>query len=221
MEDILPKITPHSSARKLAKGATLLYQSEIPRHVYTVSKGLIRAYSITSSGEERTISLHSRGDIFPLSWLYGETSSTLFYYDAVEASEVLATPKKLFLETINSQPETQANIMKHVVKEHTAQQMRITALEQATAIEKISLTLYYLMIRHGRQYKPGYYTLNIKLTHTIIASLVGLTRESTALHMSNLKKSDVVSYKGFIYTIHKPGLERFISEDSFKNVVLR
>lgn len=218
MDDILPEITPVSTTRKLAKGTTLLYQSEIPRYVYTVSKGLIRAYSITSSGEERTISLHSRGDIFPLSWLYGETSSTLFYYDAIETSEVLATPKTRFLETVNSRANIQEQMMRYVVNEHTAQQMRITALEQATAMEKISLTLYYLMIRHGRQLKPGYYTLNIKLTHTVIASLVGLTRESTALHMSHLKKNQVLTYKGFIYTIHKPGLERFISEDGFKNV---
>lgn len=221
MEDILQAVTPHSTTRSISKGATLLYQSEIPRFTYTVSKGLIRAYSIASSGEERTISLHSKGDVFPLSWIYGETNSTLFYYEAVEDSEIVCTPKSTFLSTVYNDPVALQSVVKHIVNEHTAQQMRITALEQPTAIEKISLTLYYLLIRHGRQRTPDYYTLTIKLTHTMIASLVGLTRESTALHLSSLKKSGVLTYKGFIYTIHKPSLEKFISEDGFKDVVLR
>lgn len=221
MDEILQTLSPHSTIRSLSKGSTLLYQSEIPRHAYIVTKGLIRAYSVASTGEERTISLHSRGDIFPLSWVYGETRSTLFYYEASEPSELICVPKDIFLKKVMDNRASLDYMLKYLVNEHTAQQMRITALEQATASEKISLTLYYLMIRHGRERQPGYYTLTIRLTHATIASLVGLTRESTALNMSSLKKSGVVTYQNFIYTIHKPSLERFISEDGFKDVVLK
>ena len=79
MEELLQSLTPHVTVRSIKKGSTLLYQSEIPREAFIVKKGFIRAYTITSSGDERTVALHSRGDIFPLSWIYGETKNTLFY----------------------------------------------------------------------------------------------------------------------------------------------
>ncbi|MNU08687.1 hypothetical protein D3C72_2548440 [compost metagenome] len=54
----------------------------------------------------------------------------------------------------------------------------------------------------------------------MIASLVGLTRESTAVNLAKLKERDVVTYSNFIYVVNKQNLERFIGEDSFKDVSL-
>ncbi len=58
------------------------------------------------------------------------------------------------------------------------------------------------------------------MTQSMIASLVGLTRESTAVNLKLLKKKGIVTYSNFTYTVNKHNLERFVGEDSFKNVTL-
>lgn len=220
MDELLAAIAPHATARTIAKGTTLLYQSEIPRFAYIVKSGLIRAYTITSSGEERITSLHTEKDVFPLSWIYGKTPSTLFYYEAVVDTEVLCIPKTVFLQLIEKHPHLLTHLFDFTVSEYTALLVRITALEQATAAEKIALTLYYLMIRHGVERKPGEFTIELKITQSMIAGLVGVTRESAAVNLSALKKKGVVSYSHFTYHINKSALERYVGEDSFKDLAL-
>lgn len=220
MDELLSALKPHATTRFFKKGATILYQSEIPRSVFIVRKGLIRAYSITSSGEERIAALHSRHDVFPLSWVYGKTPHTLFYYEASSDCEVVCIAKDAFTETISHQPKLLKNILEFAVSEYTAMLIRVTALEQSTAAEKIAMTLYYLMMRHGVEHKPGMFTINFKMTQSMLAHLVGLTRESTTVNLKTLQHKEVVSYKNFTYTIDKARLERFVGEDSFTGVSL-
>jgi CRP/FNR family transcriptional regulator len=221
MEDLLEALNPYLTHRTLKSGSTLLYQSEIPRHAIIVRSGFIRAYTITSSGDERIVALYTKGDVLPLSWIYGETKTTLFYYEAGTDTEISLVSKDIFVETVQKSPVFTERIMRYSVNEHTAQLMRITALEQSNASEKVAFTLYYLLMRHGFERKPGYYTIDMKLTQSTIASMVGITRESTAIVVAKLKARGVVSYRNFIYVINKKKLEQFLGEDSFKDISLK
>ncbi|MEO5949483.1 MAG: cyclic nucleotide-binding domain-containing protein, partial [Candidatus Saccharimonas sp.] len=126
MEELLRSLDPHITHRSLKKGSTVLYQSEIPHEAYIVRKGFIRAYTITSSGDERTVALHTRGDIFPLSWVYAETKNTLFYYEAGSDVELSCVAKASLVSTIATSPELMSKILRFAVNEHTALLMRIT-----------------------------------------------------------------------------------------------
>lgn len=221
MKELLQALDPHITRRSIKKGSTLLYQSEIPREAYIVRRGVIRVYTITSSGDERTVALHTQGDIFPLSWVYGETKSSLFFYEAGSNVELACISRSTLVSSIAASSELTAKLLRFTVNEHTALLMRITALEQSSAVDKIALTLYYLLIRHGIERKPGLFTIDIKMTQSMIASLVGLTRESTAVNIAKLKEREVITYSNFIYVVNRSNLEKFIGEDGFKDVLLK
>lgn len=219
MSELESIVKQFGSARVVKKGSILIYQSEVPRRALVVRKGVVRAYAITNSGEERTVSLHDNGDILPLSWVFGETSSSLFYYDTITDCEIIAVPKTELVEAAAKNPQVLKDILKLTMNEYTSLLLRITALEQSSAAEKIALTLYYLLYRHGEETDPGTYSIHIKMTQSMIASLVGLTRESTAVNLKLLKKKGIVTYSNFTYTVNKTNLERFVGEDSFKNAL--
>lgn len=221
MDELLTALETDATTRVFKKGTTVLYQSEIPRSAFIVRKGLVRAYTITSNGEERVTTLHTKNDIFPLSWIYGETPNTLFYYEATTDCELVCIPKATLVDTIATHPVHMAALIKSTVNSYTALLIRITALEQSTAAEKIAMTLYYLVIRHGVERKPGEFTINLKMTQSMIASLVGLTRESTAVNLKLLQKKQIISYSNFTYVINKSKLERYVGEDGFKDISLR
>jgi CRP-like cAMP-binding protein len=63
------------------------------------------------------------------------------------------------------------------------------------------------------------YELNLRLSQAMIASLIGQTRESTTRNLKQLKQSGVVTYTSGVYVVDRPRLEKFIGEDSFRDLL--
>ena len=220
MDSLIQQLRPHATVRFAKKGSNILFQGEVPRRVSIVRDGIVRAYTITSTGEERTIALYGKDDVFPLTWIMGETTNSLFYYEALTDVRLMTTTKDAFLNTTMTDSAHLATIFGYVGKLYTSLLLRITGLEQSRAIEKIGFTLYYLLFRYGNEDKPGIFTVNIKLSQLMIASLVGLTRESTAKNLKVLKDKKILSYTKSSYKINKEKLEAFLGEDGFRDLQL-
>lgn len=220
MEALIQQLRPRSTMRVVKKGGNIFFQGEIPRKAMIVRDGIIRAYTITSGGEERVVSLFGRGDIFPLSWVLGETTNTLFYYDAVSEARIMSVDREELLAAVTETPASMSAMLSFVGNQYTSLLLRITGLEQSRAVEKIGFTLYYLLFRYGIEKKPGYYTINMKLSQLMIANLVGLTRESSTKNLKALKEKGVITYSGSMYTVNKQKLEQFLGEDSFRDLTL-
>lgn len=220
MEALIQQLRSQGTMRVIKKGGNVFFQGEIPRKAMIVRDGIIRAYTITSGGEERVVTLYGRGDVFPLSWLLGETSNTLFYYDAVSETRLMSVSKEDFMHAITSNPAAMSAVLGFVGNQYTSLLLRITGLEQSRAVEKIGFTLYYLLFRYGIEKKPGHYTINMKLSQLMIANLVGLTRESSTKNLKVLKDKGIISYSSSMYTVNKHKLEQFLGEDSFRDISL-
>lgn len=220
MEEILARLHPFSQVRLFKKGSTILFQGEIPRRGYIVRDGVVCAYTVKASGEQMIVGFFSKGDVLPLPWLLETSSTSMFYYEALEDTRVSTFSKVDFDKVIAEDPALLKPLLKFLSNQYTAQLVRITALGQSRAVEKISFTLYYLVFRYGVEKRPGIYTLSIKLSHLIIANLTGLTRESTTTNLKTLKSKGIVSYTRPTFTIDKAKLERFIGEDGFRELSL-
>lgn len=220
MEQFLTQLKPYSSLKVFKKGSNVYFQGEVPRKAMIVRDGIIRAYTITSTGEERIVALYGKNDILPLTWVLGETSNTLFYYDALSETRVLAVSKVDFNSILDANPDLVRMMLGFVANNYTAMLLRITGLEQSRAIEKIGFTLYYLLFRYGIESTPGQFTIDVKMSQNVIASLVGLTRESTTKNLKLLKDKKVIDYNSSTYTVNKQKLENFLGEDSFRDLSL-
>jgi CRP-like cAMP-binding protein len=183
-----------------------------------VRSGVIRAYTITSSGEERTVSLHSDGDLLPMTWVLGVTNNSLFYYEAVTDCRVFQVSRKAFNAYLDVKPERIKAMLNQTAMIYSSLLLRITGLEQSRAVEKIGFTLYYLLFTRGKEVKPGIFRIDVRLSHSLFGSLVGLTRESTAKNMKLLRDKGIIDYASFTYTVDKAKLEAFLGEDGFRDL---
>jgi CRP-like cAMP-binding protein len=218
MDDLLRELKPHGSFKTITKGGNVLFQGEIPRFVMVVRSGIIRAYTITSAGEERTVSLHGDGDILPLTWALGTTNNSFFYYEAVTDCRIFQVPRPAFSDFLDSNPDRLRAMLNRTATIYTSLLLRITGLEQSRAIEKIGFTLYYLLFTRGKETKPGIFRIDVRLSHALFGSLVGLTRESTAKNMKLLRDKKIIDYASFTYTVDKAKLEAFLGEDGFRDL---
>jgi CRP/FNR family transcriptional regulator len=220
MPDIISHIQPFAARRVFNRHAILLYQGEVPRDAFVVLSGVVKTYSINAAGEEQIATFESRGDMFPSSWIFQKASSTIYYYEALTDVEVLTLPKSTLLDLFVKEPGLRAETVDYLAGRYTGMLLRITSLEQSRARDKIMFTLYYLLFRYGRQRRAdsGVYAIELKLTHSIIAALVGLTRETTTNELSKLKSEGILNYTAHQYSVDKAKLERTLGEDSFENV---
>lgn len=220
MQDVITAIRPYATKRTFKKHSILLYQGEAPRAAYALLSGVVKVYSINSAGEEQIAAFEANKDIFPMPWIFHKSSTTLYYYEALTDCEVLTVPREQLHKALESNTKLLTSVLDYFTVTYTSMLLRVTALEQSRAREKIMFTLYYLLSRYGRQIKPGIYRVELALTHGTIASLVGLTRETTTTELSRLRRQKVVSYTAHDYTIDKAKLERLLGEDSFKDLTL-
>lgn len=221
MENIAELLPTQSTRRSVKKRSILIYQGEIPRQAYIVLDGVFKAYRLGNFGEEQIVGFKTKGDMFPDTWIFGKTSSALYYYEALEDSEVLTVEKPVLMNVIEENPEIKEKVFDYIVNGYTGLMMQITALEQSRAAEKLLLMMYYLMFRYGKETTPGVYHVDLRLTHTTLGSLMGLTRETTTMELGRLKRKNIVNYSSKGFTIYRRELEKRIGDESFSSIRLQ
>jgi CRP/FNR family transcriptional regulator, cyclic AMP receptor protein len=215
----LEPLIAKSVQRKYSSGSTVLYQGEAPRSACILVDGIIKVYTISPEGEEQIILFLVEGDIFPLSWLFKKNPAVMFFYEALTNCRVAMVPPDELRESIMETPEKMASLIDYFAKNYTASLVRVNALQQSKAKDKLVYMLYYLCRRHGEEVlKNGRTVIPISLTHQNFASLVGLTRETTAIEMNKLKKQRVISYRQQKYYVDIPKLLEIMGEDSFRDI---
>lgn len=221
MEQIATLIPTKSTRRSVKKRSILIYQGEVPRQAYIVLSGVIKVYRLGTFGEEQIVGFRTKGDLFPESWVFGKTSCSLYYYEALDDSEVLTVEKPVLLDLIESHADLKNHVFDYLLNNYTSLLLQTTALEQSRAAEKLLLMMYYLMLRYGRETNGGIYHVNLRLTHSTLGSLMGLTRETTTMELGRLKRKKIVNYNSSGFTINKLKLEKRLGDESFGTVQIK
>lgn len=221
-EDHIAKSLP-GTRRTLKANTPVLYQGEVPRNGFYILSGVVKAYTLQRSGDEQIVSFFGPGDFFPLPWLCKKSSNSIFYHETLDMCSVINVTRDDIQHHVLYQSENKDRLLDKLVEDQAGYLMRITALEQPRAAEKILFTLYYLLYTFGKPTKnstnEGIYRIDLKLTHAIIASLVGMTRETTATELNKIKKKGIIEYRKKIYTVNKSKLEKALGEDAFTELV--
>lgn len=220
MKPHIDAIRANGTPRMYKAGSSIFFQGEFPRHGMLISKGTVRAYTIASSGEERTIGFFTRGDMLPIAWLLDQVAISLFHYQALDDVRVVQFSKTDFDGLILNDPLLLKSLFASLSRDYSASMFRINGLEQSRADEKIAFTLYFLVFRYGKPLQNGRYEITLRLRHAILASMVGLSRESTTKVLRNLQEKGIISYTGGIYIVDKDSLEHYVGEDVFKDLEL-
>ena len=218
MKQLLSHLRPIGTPSIYRKGSSIFFQGEVPRFAVIVLDGVVKAYTISHDGDEAIVNLYGKGSIIPIAWVSDQSAVALFNYDAVNDVRVLKLNKADFTNAVNTDPVLQKEYLQHIVHSQAGLMLRVTGLCQARASTKICYTLYYLVFCYGLEKSPGVYEIDLKITQSMLANLIGQTRESTSKNLKALKKAGVVDYTSSTYYVNKAKLEQYLGEDSFRNL---
>lgn len=188
----LLEFASHYPTRKYGKGELILVEGEVPSCAYLIKKGVVKGYSITTEGTEKPIAFDNVGEIFPVGWVFKKLRWSPYYYDAFVDTEVYCIPRDEYIEFLRANPDIMFDVFDYFINRYLYFQMRVNALEQSKAIDKIIHTLHFLALRFGKEVAPNTVQILLPLSQQELANIMGLTRETTGIELGKLVKRGIV-----------------------------
>jgi CRP/FNR family transcriptional regulator len=181
------------------KKELISHAHDLSSSVFYIKTGYVRVYRISEQGEELTLTILKPKDFFPLH--YGiATVSSQYYLEAITPLEVWKAPQERFLTFIKTNPEIFFEITAQILVRFDGVLSRMECLVFSCARVKVAAMLLACAKRFGLE-QGSDRVIQVPLTHHDIATLVGITRETTSLEMKKLEKEGFVSRMGKLVVI--------------------
>ena len=201
MKQLITQLRTIGTSTLYRKGERIYFQGEVPHSAIVILDGIVKAYTIGSSGEQAIIHLWGKGSILPIAWANNQASIALFHYEAMEDVRALAVKKHDLHATLDNNVAYLTEYLAYSNRIQAGMLLRINSLCQPRAIEKICYTLYYLSFHHGAKRANGSIEIRLNITQSLLANLIGQTRESTAKNIHILRDAGVLDYDSSSYVI--------------------
>lgn len=181
--------------RSYSKGEIVVFQGEVPRHAYVIVDGIVKAYNLSLAGDEKPVSFYKDGDIFSTPWLFGKVPSSTYYFEAFSKKvSVYCVNDRELREFLKTDANMQYAMLAREVELTLSMTIHINALQQSRASDKLIYTLHFLAMNNGFKRTQDELVINMNITHQDLANLTGLTRETTAVELSKLKRIGAIDY---------------------------
>jgi len=193
------------------KGQTVLLKGDTPKGTYIIESGIIKTYSIATSGEEHIISIDTKGEDIPIGYTIGLIDKCQYFYEAYSHCVVRVVPREEYLEHLAANPESLWRRHVRVNKILLTTLHHIEALEQSKAPEKVALTLLYLAETIGSTF-PNKTVRKLSVTQQEIANSLGLTRETAGHVLKNLEVKKLLAKSRNTYVLYVERLRSHIDK---------
>ncbi len=184
---------------KLKKDELIYQPGDVLSSVYFIKSGYARIYIICRDGQEATIAILKPSFLFP-TFFAGPKVKSRYYLETLAPAEIYQIPKKEFDDFVSNNLEVFPEMMDMIAAGFKGVLMRIEDLVTGNAYTKVIAVLLTLASDSGS--KKTSVPVDLSLSHRIIASLTGLTRETVTLQILKLKKKGFVSGKGHTLIIN-------------------
>jgi len=189
----LEKLLRNSPKKQFAKGEFLLETDREVTSIFLINKGFVRHYTVSDQGVEFTHNILKPHSLFPFHLALNRLTNP-HYFEALTAVEVKVASCDEVLVFLRDNPEILLALTKKLASGLNQLAFRLESLQFGTAQQKLAAVLYLLGKRFGQG--DEVVTLNtFSLTHQLLASMTGLTRETISLEMMDLKKRELIDYR--------------------------
>jgi len=175
-----------------------------------IKSGFVRIYAISKNGQEVTIHIAKPSSFLP--FFVEKKMKRQYYIEAATPVEVWQVPKEEMINFIVENPELFPDLIDDFSCTIKQLLMRVEYLASGDAYSKVAAVLLWLAADRARKTNVP---LDFAVTHRLIASLTGLTRETVTLQMLKLKEKKLIAGKGrrLVITDVNKLKEEFSSEE--------
>lgn len=197
------------------KGEVLFRAGEVPPGIFYLKSGYVKVYSFSKNGEELTLIIFQPGDIFPVTWAFNNIVSG-YYVETMTEASLWKAPREEFLEYLSDKPQILIELTRRMLVRFLGLMRRMEYMVFGNAHSKIASIVLICAERFGQK-AGNEVVIPIPLTHSDIASLVGLTRETASIELKKLEKKGLLYHRGKLITVKSMStLRRESLSDTFE-----
>lgn len=175
-------------------GETIVRAGEYSQYVYYIQSGFVRIYLLNKDGQELTLYVMGAGLIFSMVWALANIPNR-YYFEALTPTKILYIPNKTFFVFVKKNPQLLMDLMKMHLYSLEGIITRMEFLISGQAPHKVAAAILFAYQYFNDTKNHKNLINNLPVTHNIIASLAGLTRETTSIEMKKLEREKIISYK--------------------------
>ncbi len=190
--EVIDKI---SDMKPVDKGTTILSPHNTNRALYFLKKGNVRLYRSNENGKQFTVDILGDGNIF------GETSSFSLSDDQVFAEAMTDVYLCVIgIDEFEKLIEQNPRMAVKFIEILSARLKEIYELSEQIALRDVRYRVLSLLLKLSEKFgkrNKEWQTIDIKVTHHDIATMIGSTRETVSAIISQLKKEGLLKKTPF------------------------
>jgi CRP-like cAMP-binding protein len=190
--DLLVRLSPGAKIESYRPRQVVYLPGDRAFGVHFLVSGRVKVSKVTRDGKELTLAYRTGGDFFGESCLL-EGGPREEMAEAMEASVTAEVERSVFDKVLLGAPEVAYQFSRSMIARRRELESKVEQLIFKDVGSKLAELLLRLGSEHGIENKRGL-VLGVKITHQEMANLIGSTRETVSLTLSQFKR------KGFIET---------------------
>lgn len=204
-KDELLRMAACKTSKIIKKGQTIFEEGEHINGVFCIKKGICKVSKMSENGKNQIVSLVKRGDLIGERSLVSDEVSNLSAF-ALNIMEVCFIPKDEIIKDLEKNPDFTMDILKTMANSLKKSENSVVNMAQKNVKQRLAETLLNL---HSEFKTNQENAINIHLSREDIANIIGTATESAIRLLSDLKKREIIAFKGKdIIIVNKIKLEK-------------
>jgi CRP-like cAMP-binding protein len=193
-DDELKQTAAELRRRTFGPGVTLFHQGMPGSSLYTIEKGSVRVFAVGLTGQEHTFTTFGPGSFFgELSLIDGQprTASAI----TLDQSVLWLMSREAFQGLLEDCPGLCRSVVKILAGRIRRSATHVESIIFQDVLGRVAFEVLNLADRHGRAIEDGI-EIEMPLTQSDLATIVGATRESVNKALATLRKQGLLEMEG-------------------------
>lgn len=162
--------------------------------VHVLAQGRVKVSKVTRDGKELTLAYRSGGEFFGETCLLGGEPREEMV-ESMEPSLTVEVERTAFESLLGREPALCSQFARTLIARRREIEAKVEQLVFKDVGSKLAELLLRLGSEHGIENKRGL-VLGVKITHQEMANLIGSTRETVSLTLSQFKRKGLIATEG-------------------------
>lgn len=190
----LAKLCLGARVKHYPKNQILLYGGDPIPTIYLLKKGVVKLYDIDHEGNEKVLHILKPPSLMPLTALGREREDSEWFYGTITDCDVYAVAADEFEKSITTDSKLATFLLRQNAEVMNELLVRLSSLGKNDARGKLAYVLRFLAECHAHEHHGGWRRVAFPVGHQLLADMIGMTRESTAISLKRLRERQIVRY---------------------------
>jgi CRP/FNR family transcriptional regulator, cyclic AMP receptor protein len=200
-----------STVRQYARRERVFAVGDPAVALYVVVSGLVKDCVITPTGEEVIFEVISHGGVFGEPGLFSAECDRVADCVAVEPSRVLCIPRDVLAAFLDRHPSAMRHMLEGLATEARRYALQVADVAYLRIRQRVALKLLELVVTHGSD-EGSQVRLQLTLSQSMLASMVGASRENVNRALSELVAAGAVRSEHGEYVVNAPRLRALTNQ---------